>query len=929
MKKIFNSIMAIAVAALAIVSCTKADQDELQEPQEGYRYSFSIVDDFASTKSDTKATLGTTGVVWEAGDKVGMFLTGYTGYANINVESTPKSVVLYSREEIPAESYAYSYYPYATDNSDKTNAKITLSNIQMGGTSAMPMAGVPFQITEAVPLSEETTPASASTNGTIKFLNLASIIEFNVFSTNTEFQSETIQSITIKTNDGSVLSGDGYLDLTQVSSSNENTLVLNFSNSENTYDEIKVNQDAPVADSKDNATHIYMAIRPGTYSGSIVVTTDVATYTWNIANKEFKRNYLKHYNMNLNNAAREEGVTVIEKRPPYEEAFTSNQGEFTINNVSLPEGQTNIWSFGTQYGAKITAYISGTNYAAESWLVSPVIDLTNGIERAEITFDQCINKYMVAGAGSIQIKEYGTETWTEIPNTYPTLSGSWSSFETTTINLEDYIGKKILFAFKYVSTSDKAGTWEIKNFSVHETEEPQCETPVISFNATTKTVTINCSTTGATIGYTTDGTDPGIDDDGNPTGTTQEYSEPFIITETCTVKAFAGASGYLMSEIAEKECVVANYSNFTWDLSTDNTVTKTDSELSWNYRGVTMVAAKAESTTATNNYCPPSQNSTRFYKNSTLTITPYSGSTIGYVELTATTEGYAAAFANSTWTNASATVSGTTVTIVPNNGANSFSATIGGTCGFTSVKVYYLGNLAPVSLSFISVSGQKTSFTQGDAFSFEGVVTATYSDGTTADVTSDATFTGYDMSTTGTQTVTVSYTEGSVTKTTSYNIIVNQAGVETIVYTLDGEITGGDNGYATESEITQNDISWKVTGNTTMSPWRIGGKSLTSIDKPVYSTTAIGKNISKIEITHGAASSIIVNSMTVIVSKNADFSNPVSTLTPTFAASGTVTVNRPNGADWSNCYYKIVYNVTVSSDKNKFLEFTKAEFTGK
>lgn len=564
--------MAIAVAALAIVSCTKADQDELQEPQEGYRYSFSIVDDFASTKSDTKATLGTTGVVWEAGDKVGMFLTGYTGYANINVESTPKSVVLYSREEIPAESYAYSYYPYATDNSDKTNAKITLSNIQMGGTSAMPMAGVPFQITEAVPLSEETTPASASTNGTIKFLNLASIIEFNVFSTNTEFQSETIQSITIKTNDGSVLSGDGYLDLTKVSSSNENTLVLNFSNSENTYDEIKVKQDAPVADSKDNATHIYMAIRPGTYSGSIVVTTDVATYTWNIANKEFKRNYLKHYNMNLNNAAREEGVTVIEKRPPYEEAFTSNQGEFTINNVSLPEGQTNIWSFGTQYGAKITAYISGTNYAAESWLVSPVIDLTNGIERAEITFDQCINKYMVDGAGSIQIKEYGTETWTEIPNTYPTLSGTWSSFETTTINLEDYIGKKILFAFKYVSTSDKAGTWEIKNFSVHETEEPQCPAPTITFDATTNTVTITCTASGARIGYTTDGTDPGIDDDGNPTGTTQEYTEPFVITETCTVKAFAGASGYEMSEIAEKECVFSSgvdYVTLDWSVPED------------------------------------------------------------------------------------------------------------------------------------------------------------------------------------------------------------------------------------------------------------------------------------------------------------------------------------------------------------------------
>ena len=41
---------------------------------------------------------------------------------------------------------------------------------------------------------------------------------------------------------------------------------------------------------------------------------------------------------------------------------------------------------------------------------------------------------------------------------------------------------------------------------------------------------------------------------------------------------------------------------------------------------------------------------------------------------------------------------------------------------------------------------------------------------------------------------------------------------EEVYYTLDGTKTGGNNGYATESEITQNNITWMVTGNTTMSP---------------------------------------------------------------------------------------------------------------
>ena len=77
------------------------------------------------------------------------------------------------------------------------------------------------------------------------------------------------------------------------------------------------------------------------------------------------------------------------------------------------------------------------------------------------------------------------------------------------------------------------------------------------------------------------------------------------------------------------------------------------------------------------------------------------------------------------------------------------------------------------ALASIAVSGQKTGFTVGDTFSFGGTVTATYADDSTKDVTASATFSGYDMSTAGNQTVTVSYTEGGITKTTSYGITVS------------------------------------------------------------------------------------------------------------------------------------------------------------
>ena len=158
------------------------------------------------------------------------------------------------------------------------------------------------------------------------------------------------------------------------------------------------------------------------------------------------------------------------------------------------------------------------------------------------------------------------------------------------------------------------------------------------------------------------------------------------------------------------------------------------------------------------------------------------------------------------------------------------------------------------------------------------------------------------------------------------NFVWGQTREEVVAYTLDGTITGGSSGYATESEITQDNLTWMVMGNTTMNPWRIGGKSLTNENRPVYSTGTISDNITKIVVTHGTASNVTVNSMTLIVSSNADFSNPTSTLTGDFVASSTTTFNRPTSADWSNKYFKIIYNITITQTSNKFLQFIKAEF---
>ncbi len=164
---------------------------------------------------------------------------------------------------------------------------------------------------------------------------------------------------------------------------------------------------------------------------------------------------------------------------------------------------------------------------------------------------------------------------------------------------------------------------------------------------------------------------------------------------TTTISArFAGDNNYNEGSASYTlivEEVLANA--VTWNLSIDETATATASELSWTSEQATMVAAKGGATTPTNNYYPgtPDQSytSTRFYKNSTLTIAPQEGYKLTSIVFTATTEGYATALANSTWENATASANGTTVTITPTDGTQAVVATIGATTGHSKVVVLY------------------------------------------------------------------------------------------------------------------------------------------------------------------------------------------------------------------------------------------------
>ena len=102
----------------------------------------------------------------------------------------------------------------------------------------------------------------------------------------------------------------------------------------------------------------------------------------------------------------------------------------------------------------------------------------------------------------------------------------------------------------------------------------------------------------------------------------------------------------------------------------------------------------------------------------------------------------------------------------------------------------YIVTLNRKTLSSITLSGTyATSFVEGSEFNHDGVVvTARYSDQTTADVTSQAEFSTPDMTQVGEQTVTVSY--GG--KSTSYNITITEAPTHTATFSVNGTTSTED-----------------------------------------------------------------------------------------------------------------------------------------
>ncbi|GAB1416111.1 hypothetical protein MASR2M117_15170 [Paludibacter sp.] len=158
----------------------------------------------------------------------------------------------------------------------------------------------------------------------------------------------------------------------------------------------------------------------------------------------------------------------------FSETFSTSLGDFTPVNIS---GYQN-WYWKDKYGAYISGFANGINNDNEDWLISPTLDLSN-MKSATLKFEHALN-YSPNETDKISnhtlwisnnYKNDGntsTAQWTQINIPVMPAGNNWTYVNSGEISVPAaFLSKDINFAFRYLSNSAVAGTWEIKNLSLN------------------------------------------------------------------------------------------------------------------------------------------------------------------------------------------------------------------------------------------------------------------------------------------------------------------------------------------------------------------------------------------------------------------------------------------------------------------------------
>ena len=320
MKKTIKTIAFAAIVFTAFACSKEVElvQDTVNYSEPKFVYTFAIANDDEMTKSILGSDADGKFAQWKSGDFLGS-ITNKTGYSSITPASgeTPATFNISSSSALDVDDKITVWFPYDSNNIPLSATAVTLTipaeqyHFSDGSFNfdAMPMVTkqitVDSDIVDLYNSTSKQTPLS-----TIKFSYLGTVINFRVFSTNPTYASEKVRSITFNARNS-----DNSADATIAGSFVKNLATINPDESEpstmlipefatsvssvttNTYTDTAIGSD------KASALNLYMVVAPGTYTGTVLVTTNAARYSFPISSaKNLARSGIKAFGLDLNSS---------------------------------------------------------------------------------------------------------------------------------------------------------------------------------------------------------------------------------------------------------------------------------------------------------------------------------------------------------------------------------------------------------------------------------------------------------------------------------------------------------------------------------------------------------------------------------------------------------------------------------------------------
>lgn len=466
--KISNLLYMGALSTLALMSCTNNDDNSEWYGSEGIVFTTAIQSRVS-------------GNTWNANDEVGIYMMNagsgieaataqnkkYIAQTNGTLTAAPGNGI-YLPESGNVDFIAY--YPYTTsvsgnklavnvsDQSNPAAIDLIYSNGTKGvaATTATTISlGFTHQLTKVT--------LNVTKDGTIETLNGLGV-NIKGISTEGEFNlADGTLTATAGTNNKDVAM---YIDaqgttatataiiLPTAASTDQTSLNLTFNLNGQSF--THTISDANIFEKGKNVSfNANLSIN----NGKPVVTIEAATI------EDWDEKPGGEINVDFDGGTQPGGETVV-----LDESFATGMGQFTTENITLPEGGSYVWKEGkyqeTTY-IKAGAFINDAAREADSRLVSPTLDLTTATT-ATLTFDHAYNHYKKADNHeselTLEVKEENGD-WT--PIVIPNFNdGSTWTYVSNTIDLSAYAGKKMQFAFHYKSTTTNALGWQITKVKV-------------------------------------------------------------------------------------------------------------------------------------------------------------------------------------------------------------------------------------------------------------------------------------------------------------------------------------------------------------------------------------------------------------------------------------------------------------------------------